>query len=156
MRHHLSLAVVVLTVTVTFAADPPTPIAVAVPARKGPVSYAQEIADILDAKCVGCHSGGLAESKLNIEDVAGVVQGAKRGPAIVAGKADESLLFKMAAHRVEPVMPPREKKDQTPLTPEELGLLKLWIDAGAKDDSDADAAEAKAKPIELGSLPPGV
>ena len=27
-------------------------------------------------------------------------------------------------------MPPKDKKDQTPLTPEELGLLKLWIDAG--------------------------
>ena len=32
-------------------------------------------------------------------------------------------------------MPPKDKKDQKPLTPEELGLLKLWIDAGAKDDS---------------------
>ena len=64
-----------------------------------------------------------------------MLKGGKRGPAIVPGKADESLLFKMAAHRVEPVMPPKDKKDQKPLTPEELGLLKLWIDAGAKDDS---------------------
>jgi WD40 repeat protein len=83
-----------------------------------------------------------------------MLKGGKRGPAIVAGKADESLLFKLAAHRAEPVMPPREKKEQTPLSPEELGLLKLWIDHGAKDDSDTDAGAAR--PIELGSLPPGV
>ena len=41
----------------------------------------------------------------------------------------------MGAHRIEPVMPPKEKKDQPPLTPEELGLLKLWIDSGAKEKS---------------------
>ena len=96
----------------------------------------------------------LAESKLNLEDVAGMLKGGKRGPALVAGKADDSLLFRMAAHRVEPVMPPKDKKEQKPLTPEELGLLKLWIDAGAKDDSDDEPR--RPKPIELGSLPPGV
>ncbi len=35
-----------------------------------------------------------------------------------------------------------------------LGLLKLWIDAGARDDSDTNPEPAR--PIELGSLPPGV
>ena len=44
-------------------------------------------------------------------------------------------------------MPPADKKDAKPLTPDELGLLKLWIEAGAKDDS----AEAPAPPsITLG------
>jgi WD40 repeat protein len=140
-----------------FAAAPPekpAPIAVAVPSRNEPVSYATEVADILDAKCTGCHNGGRAESKLNLEDVAGMLKGGKRGPALVAGKADQSLLFQLAAHRAEPAMPPTDKKDQAPLTPAELGLLKLWIDAGAKDDSET--APQESKPIELGSLPPGV
>jgi WD40 repeat protein len=130
------------------------PIPVAVPDRKAPVSYAKEVAEILDAKCTGCHGGALAENKLNLEDVAGMLKGGKRGPAVVPGKAEESLLFKLASHRAEPSMPPKDKKDQKPLTPEELGVLKLWIDAGAKDDS----AENKepARPIELGTLPPGV
>src|SRR5262245_45143481 len=114
----------------------PEPIPVATPAgRKESVSFAKEVADILAARCVGCHSAALAENKLNLEEVAGMLKGGKRGPAVVPGKAEESLLFKMAAHRVEPVMPPKDKKDAKPLTPEELGLIKLWIDAGAKDDS---------------------
>src|SRR5262249_25122649 len=84
------------------------------------------------------------------------LKGGKRGPAIVSGRADDSLLFKMAAHRVEPTMPPKEKrKDFPPLTPDELGLLKLWIDQGAKDDSDSGEAKAP-KAIELGTLPPGI
>jgi WD40 repeat protein len=129
------------------------PIPVVVPARKAPVSFANEVADIFAAKCTGCHSAVLAENKLNLEEVPGILKGGKRGPAVVPGKAEASLLFQMASHRVEPVMPPKDKKDAKPLTSEELGLIKLWIDAGAKDDSEN--AEPP-KPIALGSLPPGV
>jgi WD40 repeat protein len=100
------------------AADGPKPLEVKIPSRTAPVSYTRDIADILDAKCAGCHGAALA------------------------------------AHRVEPVMPPKEKKDLPPLTSDELGLLKLWIDAGAKDDSDS--APTPAKPVEIGSLPVGV
>jgi len=63
-------------------------------------------------------------------------------------------MFLLAAHRADPAMPPKEKKEAKALTSDELGLLKLWIDAGAKDDSAENAPVAK--PIELGILPPGV
>ncbi len=138
---------------IVIAADPPTPIAVAVPNRDKPVSYVSEVSDVFDAKCVGCHNAAKAGGKLLMEDVAGLLKGGKHGPAIRPGQAEDSLLFKMAAHRVEPVMPPADKKDQAPLTPEELGLLKLWIDAGAKDDS---AEHPEPVPITLGDLPAGV
>jgi len=38
----------------------------------------------------------------------------------------------MAAHRVEPVMPPKDKEGREAAHSEELGLIKLWIDAGAR------------------------
>jgi WD40 repeat protein len=130
------------------------PLAVSVPVRAKPVSYAKEVAEILEAKCVGCHSSALAENKLNIEEIKGMLKGGKRGPALVPGKSEESRLFLSAAHRAEPAMPPKDKKDAKPLTPAELGLLKLWIDSGAKDDTAENSAPAK--PIVLGELPPGV
>lgn len=139
-------------VLITLAGDP-RPLEVAVPTRSEPVSYAREVADVLGEKCLGCHSSALAENGLSMEDVAAMKRGGKRGPAIVPGKADESLLFRMAAHRVAPVMPPEGKKAAHPLTRDELGLLKLWIDAGAIDDSDENPAP---RAIELGSLPPGL
>lgn len=151
-RSFLALTCVFISWTSTACAD--DAIAVAVPKREKPVSYGREIADVLDAKCAGCHGAGLAESKLNMETVAGMLKGGKHGPAIVPGKADESLLFKMAAHRVKPFMPPAEKKDLQPLTPAELGLLKLWIDSGAKDDSSE--VEIEVKPLELGPIPANV
>jgi WD40 repeat protein len=135
------------------------PIPVKLPARTQRVSYAKEIAEILEDRCTGCHGPALAENKLSLEDVPAMLRGGKRGPALVPGKADSSLLFRMAAHQVEPAMPPKDKPGNAPLTPEELGLLKLWIDAGARDDSAAepDAAKARhARPVVLGELPPGV
>jgi WD40 repeat protein len=139
-------------------AAPPRPIEVKLPSRNEPVSYTREIDEILGKKCTGCHSAILAENRLNLESVAGMLKGGKRGPAVVRGKADQSLLFQMASHRKEPVMPPRDKPINKPLSPEELGLLKVWIDAGAADDSaDAGAADdEEARTIVLGELPPGV
>lgn len=150
----LAALAAMLTVPGPARAADPTPIPVSVPSRKEPVSYVREVADVLGAKCVGCHNEALAENKLNMESPEAMIRGGKRGPSVVAGKAEESLLFKMAAHRVEPVMPPAAKKDAPSLTPAELGLLKLWIDAGAKDDSAE--AEQTGTPVEIGSLPPGV
>jgi len=134
------------------------PIEVKVPSRTKPVSYANEVAEIFEDKCAGCHGVALAENRLNLESVAGMLKGGKRGPALVRGKADESLLFKMAAHRVEPAMPPEDKPANKPLEPGELGLLKLWIDSGATDDSaGADKfRNTHDHTIELGELPPGV
>ncbi|MEW4570132.1 c-type cytochrome domain-containing protein [Tautonia sp. JC769] len=130
---------------------------VAVPERDEPVSYITELIDILDVRCAGCHNSALAENGLNMEEVAGMLEGGESGPSIVPGKSEESLLFQMAAHAVEPFMPPVEKNLE-PMTPDELGLLKLWIDQGAKDDTEAMMAELEAadSAIELGALPPGV
>ncbi len=122
------------------------------------VSYSLQIADLLENKCTGCHGSVLAEKRLSLESVADMLKGGKSGPAIVRGKADESLMFKMAAHRIQPVMPPKDKPANKPMTSVELGLLKTWIDSGAKDDSD-EAGEANndvPKSIELGDPPPGV
>ena len=143
------VAIIIILSTV----DGPSPIPVVLPARDKPVSYATDISPILDDKCVGCHNATISKGRLFMEDVAGMLKGGKRGPSLKPGKPDESLLFQMAAHRVEPVMPPVDNKDAQPMTPEELGLLKLWIDAGAKDDS-AEHPEPAA--LILGELPAGM
>jgi WD40 repeat protein len=135
------------------------PIEVKVPARKEPIGYTKDIVEILEEKCTGCHGSAIAENRLSLEDVGAMLKGGKRGPALVSGKSGASLLFRMAAHQVEPVMPPKDKPGNASLTSEELGLLKLWIDAGARDDSAASPGSAKARharAVVLGELPPGV
>jgi WD40 repeat protein len=125
--------------------------------RQEKVSYSREIAELLENKCTGCHGSVLAEKGLNLESVAGMLKGGKRGPAMVRGKADSSLMFKMAAHRVSPVMPPEDKPANKPMTSVELGLLRMWINQGATDDTDSEESRyAAPRSIELGELPPGV
>ncbi|HXJ42969.1 MAG TPA: c-type cytochrome domain-containing protein, partial [Bryobacteraceae bacterium] len=63
---------------------------------------------ILAANCGGCH-GSAKMSDLNIETREALLAGGKRGPAIVPGKASESLLYKAAAHDGDLKMPPGNK-----------------------------------------------
>ena len=133
------------------------PIEVKLGSRKDPVSYSKEISELLEDKCTGCHGSVLAEKGLNLESVAGMLKGGKRGPAMVRGKADASLMFKLAAHRMKPVMPPEDKPANKPMTSLELGLLQMWINQGAADDSEEAQPRTEApRSIVLGDLPPGV
>lgn len=97
--------------------------------RKAPVAYEKDIEPIFVNKCNYCHSGNLKEGKLDLASYETLMRGGKRGSAVTPGKAAESLLYKVSSKSHRPFMPPRSEK---PLSPEELALLKLWIDQGAK------------------------
>jgi WD40 repeat protein len=105
------------------------PIKVVTLDRKEPVSYEKDVEPILLNKCSFCHSGNLKEGKLDLGSYEGLIKGGKRGNPIVAGKAVESLLYKSSGKTQKPLMPP---KSEEPLTPDELAVIKLWIDQGAK------------------------
>jgi WD40 repeat protein len=110
-------------------AKPVQPIAVVELKRTEPVLYDKDIEPILVNKCAVCHSDSIKEGKLDMGSYETLMKGGKRGAAIVAGKSAESLLVKLAGKTQKPAMPP---KGEEPLTPEELALIKLWIDQGAK------------------------
>src|SRR5438034_1786354 len=105
------------------------PIRVVTLDRKEPVLYDQDIEPILINKCQFCHSGSVKEGKLDMSSYEALLQGGKRGQPIVPGKAAESLLVKLSGRAQKPIMPP---KGEEPLLPEELALIRLWIDQGAK------------------------
>ena len=115
-----------------FAAEPPKGLAVADVKHTGPVDFEKEILPILRSNCLACHNLSVAESELVLETPRMILKGGVSGPAVVPGKADDSLLFTMSAHREEPVMPPADNdRNAHNLSPEQLGLLRLWINEGA-------------------------
>jgi WD40 repeat protein len=114
--------------------------------RKDPVLYDKDIEPILVNKCQFCHSGSIKEGKLDMASYDSIIQGGKRGQPMVPGKAADSLLVKLAGRTEKPLMPP---KGEEPLTPEELALIKLWIDQGAK----APEGKRQRQSIVLGALP---
>ncbi|RLS47716.1 MAG: hypothetical protein DWH87_06490 [Planctomycetota bacterium] len=109
------------------------PIAVDDVKRDEPVMFERDILPILRRNCLACHSRSERQGDLVMETRAEILAGGDTGPAIVPEKGEESLLLTLAAHRREPVMPPAENDvAAVALTPAELGLLRLWIDQGAR------------------------
>jgi WD40 repeat protein len=117
--------------------------------RKKPVHYDRDIEPIFLNKCQFCHSGSVQEGKLDMSSYDSLLKGGKHGQPIIPGKAVESLLIKLAGRTHKPIMPP---KGEEPLTPEELALIKLWIDQGAK----APIGKRQKSKVILGALPPVV
>src|SRR5882724_2850504 len=61
---------------------------------------------ILKSRCFGCHNAKAAQSKLDLTTRESALRGGERGPAIVAGKASDSLVYQFASQQVRPFMPP--------------------------------------------------
>ncbi|MFO0802531.1 MAG: c-type cytochrome domain-containing protein [Gemmataceae bacterium] len=127
--------------------------------RKEPVEYSKDIEPIFENKCLVCHSGSIIEAKFDMSTYAGVMKGGKRGAAVVPGKSAESNLFLFCSRQKKPIMPP---KSEEPLTSQELSLLKLWIDEGAKMPTMArakrkiviDLPPALVKPVRAVAVAP--
>src|SRR5262249_19554289 len=115
------------------------PIKVVMLDRKEPIVYEKDVEPILVKKCFFCHSGNVKEAKFDLSCCETLMKGGRRGKPIIAGKAEESLLYLAASKQEKPYMPP---KTEEPLTPEELAGIKLWIDQGAKPPTGARAARA--------------
>ena len=76
---------------------------------------------------------------LRLDDKAMILKGGKHGKAVIPGKADESLLYKVLKEPVkvgkdEIHAMPKAKPGQefTAITDDEIALIKKWIDQGAK------------------------
>lgn len=146
-----SLAIVSICSTAIFADEKKEEIKPITPAkidRKEPVDFDADIYPILELKCIACHNTSYEESRFNLETVELIRKGGKRGTAVVAGQPDKSLIYILAAHGKNPVMPPPENDaDAEPLTPEELGLLRQWILEGAKMGEGMDEEVINWRPL---------
>jgi len=120
----------------SLAASAATPLAISELKRDSIVDFEKEILPILQRNCLACHNQTRAKADLVLETPASIAKGGASGPAVVPGKADESLVFTSSAHRVDDlVMPPAGNKSNAEnLTPDELGLLRLWIQQGARGE----------------------
>lgn len=122
-----------LALTVFKVAAGAEPLEVIRPDRKTAVLFEPDVLPILQRNCLACHSASERQGDLVLETVEAMLKGGDSGPAVVPGSADKSLLVVLAAHRDDPVMPPEGNDvNAAKLKPEELGLLALWVEQGAK------------------------
>ena len=129
------------------AVDAGPPITIDTIQRADPVVFEKEILPILQKNCLACHSASEKQGNLVLESPQGILKGGDTGPAAVAGKGIESLLLKAASHQVEPVMPPQGNDvAASNLNSQELGLIKLWIDQGARGTGGIDSLSPRLVP----------
>jgi hypothetical protein len=100
------------------------------------VTFDTHVKPIIVKRCAKCHTGERPRGELDLSTFAGVMQGGVSGKAVVAGKADDSPLYTMAAHLEEPKMPPNSPK--IPQT--EIDTIRKWIDGGLIEKSGGAAA----------------
>ena len=100
------------------------------------VTYATDIKAILDNSCVKCHSGDKPKAHLKLDTLENALKGGKDGKVITAGDSAKSMLIQAVAHLSKDSddwMPPLHNRAKIgPLTPDQIGLIRAWIDQGAK------------------------
>ena len=117
------------------AAETPAGLEVAALSRDKPVDFTGEILPILRKNCLACHNARDADGELNLETPATIANGGESGAVVVPGNAGKSRLMVHVRQVEKPFMPPRRNKvSAKKLTPRQLGLIRLWIDEGAKGE----------------------
>ncbi len=104
------------------------PIALLSLALEAQVDFARQVHPVLVARCGACHTGDKAQAGLDVNTRAELLKGGAGGPAILPGNSAGSLLIRRVDGSKEPRMPLRGD----PLTNEEIGILKTWVDEGAR------------------------
>ena len=103
-------------------------------AAKAGVTYEKDIKPIFEKSCLKCHSGEKPKGKFSMESLAKVLKGGAEGPSVAPGNSAKSALVHFASDLVkDSEMPPTDKREKyPPLTKEQIGLVRAWIDQGAK------------------------
>lgn len=153
------LCVAVAAVATTFSASAVDLSKLPPPSSRHDVTFEKDIKPLFEASCVRCHGGEKPKAGLRLETREGALKGGKEGEVIEVGKsADSALVVAIAQLDPETAMPPKPRRRRNrpepqaehgtnapaggpaqehrpppkPLTAEEVGLVRAWIDQGAK------------------------
>lgn len=119
-----------------------------------PIDFTKEIQPILETSCTKCHGHGKDKGEFRIDTRETFLKGGETGPAVVIGKSADSLLIELVmGFDPDSVMPKKGSR----LKPEQIGLLRAWIDQGLKWDKGVWFGKIEPKNLKPVSpkLPPG-
>src|SRR5918993_5640675 len=107
------------------------------------VDYTKDVKPLLQQNCYSCHGPQVQQSGLRLDRRQLALRGGDYGPVIIVGKSAESKLIRRLVDGDGGMqMPPTGA-----LAPEEIGILRAWIDQGAEFRNDVPE-EAPAKPVD--------
>lgn len=93
-----------------------------------PVDFVRDIQPLLEASCVKCHAKGKEKGGFSLETRERFFKGGDTDAGATVGKSGESYVVELlSSSDPNEVMPKKGSK----WTPEQIGLLRAWIDQGA-------------------------
>ncbi len=95
-------------------------------AAEGERLFREQVAPVLERRCVHCHGSEAPKGGLSLASARGLMRGGQNGAVVVPGKPEESLLLDMVSGDA-PEMPQKDK----PLSKEQVDGLRRWIEQGA-------------------------
>ncbi len=100
------------------------------------VTYATDIQPIFAKSCYPCHGpkSQKPKAKLRLDTLEFVLKGCEDGPILVKGDSAKSMVVANVSHQGDSddyMPPPDNKANIPPLTKEQIGLIRAWIDQGA-------------------------
>jgi hypothetical protein len=91
---------------------------------------------ILKKSCAGCHSGQTPAAHLRLDSAEHIVAGGQSGTVVVPGDASASAIVKRVSSQDKATrMPPMGNA----LAPEQIAVLRAWVDQGAPGLPKAEA-----------------
>jgi mono/diheme cytochrome c family protein len=106
------------------------------PSTKKDLTFEKDIKPIFERSCVLCHGAERPKGKLRLDSLEAALKGGISGKSVESGASAKSTLV----HNISFVgdddtlyMPPPGNKEKIEkLTDEQIGLIRAWIDQGAK------------------------
>ena len=105
------------------------------PSTKQGLTFDKDIKPLFDKSCVECHGAEKPKGKLRLDTLAGTLKGSVDGKVLEPGKSAQSFLVANIAYLGDEddfIPPPKDVKKYPKLTAEQVGLVRAWIDQGAK------------------------
>jgi mono/diheme cytochrome c family protein len=98
--------------------------------------FKEKVAPIFERSCVMCHGAGVQRSGLDQrgDGEQSILKGGARGPAVVPGNAEKSLLYRLITHKEEPAMPMGMEK----LGDADVAAIAQWINGLSPKAAMAD------------------
>jgi hypothetical protein len=111
------------------------------PAANRKVDFVTDVQPILRARCFECHAEGNEEGGLNLGVKSRALEGGDHGPVIAAGHSAASRIIHLVAGlEKDKLMPP---EDNPPLSKDDIGILRAWIDQGAEWPAGHDVPDPR-------------
>src|SRR5262247_4496498 len=85
--------------------------------------FKEKVAPIFERNCVMCHGARVRRSGLDLRIEEAILKGGARGPAVVPGAAEKSLLYRLITRKEEPAMPMGMEK----LGESDIAVIAHWI-----------------------------